>query len=253
MCDALVFGGARNLNFWDIRANVARIPEVIRRVREAQEVWDDLVGEPLSLMNTLVDREFGDRSRDLLESLVQMGLLDRYLNSEGWPEFVLCASESDPVFAWARGELSFVDLVCGAWGGVVDGRAVERSGPVVGGATQQSGADKRGVMDGVSGTNSSSGIFHRSNEDGRYARIETPVVETSPAKFDNEFETCFLKFAESVHVRRIVLLGPGNASLSRKVLNQVVRNLQVVESIESDPKLSWFWPLVRDGRLAIAN
>ena len=51
MRDALVFNGASNLDFQDIRSNVVRIPEVIARIREAQKLWDKLSTQALDLAN----------------------------------------------------------------------------------------------------------------------------------------------------------------------------------------------------------
>ena len=115
MRDALVFNGASNLDFQDIRTNVVRIPEVVQRIREAQAIWDKVSATPLDLANFIGSEDEVFLSHIKLKSfataVVQVGLLDRYLKNHKMPEFVVGAINGDSPMKVAMGQMTFFELV----------------------------------------------------------------------------------------------------------------------------------------------
>src|SRR3954468_7812438 len=99
MRDALVFNGASNLDFQDIRTNVIRIPEVVVRIREAQKIWDSIATTSLDLANFIASEDavfLGHiKLKSFATAVVQVGLLDRYLKTHALPEYLVGAVNGD--------------------------------------------------------------------------------------------------------------------------------------------------------------
>src|SRR6185312_6535748 len=115
MRDALVFNGASNLDFQDIRTNVIRIPEVVMRIREAQQIWDSLATTSLDLANFIASEDsvfLGHiKLKAFATAVVQVGLLDRYLKSNKLPEYVVGTVNGDSPLLVALGKITFQEMV----------------------------------------------------------------------------------------------------------------------------------------------
>src|SRR5689334_8546498 len=76
MFDALIFSTVNALEFNEVRQDVIRIPEVIGRVREAQDIWDARAPMSLDLVNFIGsdDRTFLSnlRLKNLATAVIQM-------------------------------------------------------------------------------------------------------------------------------------------------------------------------------------
>lgn len=234
MREALVFNGASNLDFQDIRANVIRIPEVIMRIREAQQIWDRVSTTPLDLANFIASEDSVFLShiklKNFASAVVQVGLLDRYLKSHKMPEFVIGAINGDSPMKVAIGQISFYELVS-------ESLAVTSVRP----KTPVASALDLPVLAGVQLVEYA--IFRR-NESGEYERIQSE---------SREMERMIVDVVDEHEVNRLIMVGPGNSVSGRKVLDLTARDVQVLESIDLDPMLSWFWSSLKENRLAIAN
>jgi hypothetical protein len=235
MSDALVFNGACNLDFQEIRTNVIRIPEVIARIREAQKIWDTLAVTSLDLANFIASEDavfLGHiKLKSFATAVVQVGLLDRYLKSNRLPEFVLGTINGDSALLVALGKVSFLELV--AESSALTGTA-GRPQP------EASGGFELPVLAGVQLCEY--GIYRR-NEKGEYLR------QMSDSR---EIERMLVELVDQYDVKKLLMIGPGN-SIFKKILDLTSRDVQVLESIDMDPMLSWFWSHLKENRLAIAN
>ncbi len=234
MRDALVFNGASNLDFHDIRTNVVRIPEVVMRIREAQQVWDKVSSTPLDLANFVGSEDDVFLSHIKLKSfataVVQVGLLDRYLKNYKMPEFVVGAINGDSPMKVAIGHMTFFDLVS---------QSLANNGPKP--RVPVANALDLPILAGVQLVEYA--VFAR-NSEGKFERKDSEI---------RELERMIVDLVDQHEVNKLVMVGPGNSVSGRKVLDLTSRDVQVLESIDLDPMLSWFWTNLRENRLAIAN
>lgn len=238
MRDALIFNGASNLDFQEIRANVIRIPEVVQRIREAQKIWDGGSPTPLDLANFIGSEDEVFLSHIKLKSfataVVQVGLLDRYLKSHDMPEFVVGAINGDSPMKVAIGHIAFQDLIG-------QSTALTSTRPRTPTAAPAASALDLPILAGVQLVEYA--IFKR-GADGTYAR---------QANDTRELERMIVDLVDDQEVNKLVMVGPGSSVSGKKVLDLTARDVQVLESIDLDPMLSWFWSNLRENRFAIAN
>jgi hypothetical protein len=235
MREALVFNGASNLDFQDIRTNVVRIPEVVQRIREAQDIWDKVSSVPLDLANFIGSEDDVFLSHIKLKSfataVVQVGLLDRYLKTHKMPEYVLGAINGDSPMKVAIGLMTFFELVSES---AACNTSRQPKQPVA-------NALDLPILAGVQLAEHA--VFLR-NAEGVYERQASEV---------REVEKMLVDLVDAHEVNKFVMVGPGNSISGKKVLDLTARDVQVLESIDLDPMLSWFWSNLRENRLAIAN
>jgi len=235
MRDALVFNGASNLDFQDIRSNVVRIPEVIARIREAQKLWDKLSTQALDLANFINSEDsvfLGHiRLKSFASAVVQVGLLDRYLKSHDLGEFMIGAINGDSPLKVALGIVSFEQMVSDS--ALASGT---RLMAVPNGASA-------GDLPVLAGVQLAEYAVYRRDEQGCYLRLN---VDT------REAEKMILGLVDDFEVRKLVMVGPGNSVFGKSSSMILERDIQLLESIDLDPMLSWFWSRL-DSRMAIAN
>lgn len=234
MRDALVFNGASNLDFQDIRTNVIRIPEVVMRIREAQAIWDKVSSTPLDLANFIASEDSVFLSHIKLKSfataVVQVGLLDRYLKTHRMPEYVVGAINGDSPMRVAVGEITFTQLV-------TESLALNSARP----RTPVANALDLPVLAGVQLVEFA---IYCKNQSGAYERQVTEVKEV---------ERMIVELVDQKDVNKLVMVGPGSSVSGKKILDLTSRDVQVLESIDLDPMLSWFWSNLKESRLAVAN
>jgi hypothetical protein len=234
MRDAIVFNKISNLDFQDIRTNVIRIPEVVARVREAQKIWDTLSGTPLDLANFIGSEDaifLGNiKLKAFASAVVQAGLFDRYLKNHAAPEFLVGVVNGDSALKYAAGSQNFFDLVA-------ESPAVSNVVPA------RAPSALPGDIPMLSGVHLAEyAVFQRTAE-GTYQRLELDA---------RELDTMILDLVDRHGICRLVSVGPGN-TLGKRAHDLASRDVQVLESIDLDPMLSWFWQNLRENRLAIAN
>lgn len=237
MREALVFNGASNLDFQEIRSNVIRIPEVVSRIREAQKIWDQKAQMPLDLANFLSadDAVFLNniRLKGFATAVVQVGLLDRFLRNHRLPDYLVGASNGDSALKVAAGLISFEEMVSQSPALTnLASRQVKGS--------SQSPSLELPVLTGI-----------QLVEYSVFKRTETGV-EAVPAE-SRDMEKMVVELVERLDVERLIMVGPGHAIFGRKMRELTDREVQVLESIDADPLLSWFWGELKENRVAVAN
>lgn len=234
MRDALVFNGASNLDFQDIRSNVIRIPEVIQRIRQAQEIWDKQSGFPLDLATFVASEDnvfLGHiRLKSFATAVVQVGLLDRYLRNNKLPEFVVGASNGDSPLKVATGQISFEEMV--ATSPSVTNLATRSLKPAGAGGLELP------VLTGIQLVEYAT--FQKAEEDFRIVPCES-----------RDMEKMVVELVENHDVERLIMVGPGHSIFGRKMRELTAREVQVLESIDLDPMLTWFWANLKEDRLAV--
>lgn len=230
MRDCVVFNGHNSLDFQDVRFNVIRIPEVMKRIQQAQEIWDqqDVAGFDLANFMASEDRLFlgNIKLKSLAAAIVQIGLYDRYVRYHSVPDFFIGSSTGDaPVFV-AVGRQDFSDMVR-------ESAALRVARPI---APVQLADDPQ--LSGMSLAHYAA--FQNMEENGKYAYTELDGD-------GRDIHRVVLKILEEHEVKRFVNIGPGNLLLSRFRPELEMVDIQVLESIDMDPMLSWFWSKMRDG------
>lgn len=236
MRDALVFNGASNLDFQDIRSNVIRIPEVIQRIRQAQQIWDSLSETSLDLATFIGSEDnvfLGHiRLKSFATAVVQVGLLDRYLRNHKMPEFVIGASNGDSPLKVATGQMTFEEMI--STSPSVTNVAARSLKSVAGGGLELP------VLTGI-----------QLVEYGALQQTDEGFSAVTCASRD--LEKMVVELVEQHEVERLIMVGPGHSIFGRKMRELTEREVQVTESIELDPMLTWFWSSLKDTRLAVAN
>jgi len=235
MRDALVFNCACQLDFQEVRANVIRIPEVVDRIRQAQKIWDSAALQPLDITNFIASDDSiflrQIRLKSFATAVVQVGLLDRYLRSHAMPEFLVGTVNGDAPLNVAIGRMSFVDLIM-------------ESAALAGGSEPNLRVLPAGELPVLSGVQLSEYAVYRANASSVYEREHLQA---------RDIESMLVELVDHHAVNKIITVGPGNAVLGRKIAELTSQEVHVLESIDLDPLLTWFWAGQRENRLAIAN
>ncbi len=236
MREALVFNATSNLDFHDVRSHVVRIPEVIDRIRQAQKIWDEISDAPFDLATFVSadDNLFLShiRLKSFAAAIVQVGLTDRYLRRHHRPDFIVGAMNGDTAVKVATGEISFEDMV--RTSSSLSHIYSRHSKPVM-------SSIETPVLAGIQLVEFAA---YQKSERG-YERI--PMAS-------RELEKMVADLVETKDVERVITIGPGHSLFSRQLRELTGRDVQMLESIELDPMLYWFWSMVQDDRgTAIAN
>ncbi|MCB0378845.1 MAG: hypothetical protein KDD33_10155 [Bdellovibrionales bacterium] len=113
----LIFAGRRGLDEASARWMSARIPQVSQKIKRAQSLIDEVLGDQSSvdLLSYLLssDQEFlGHPSlRVLMGAVVQVGLFERFIASRPRPEFMLGKTNGISALEVCAGKKSFDELV----------------------------------------------------------------------------------------------------------------------------------------------
>ncbi len=235
--DALVFGGANALDFSDVRLGVIRIPEVSLRIEEAQEIWDENCGSGFSFHHFLGSDDqifFKNLSLKTLSlSVVQLGLFDRFKRIFHRPQVLIGNVKNDSALMVAAGLMTFQELITSsrACHMVRPLSHLQPVGDLVlnGPILPQFQAFERMTVSVQTANGSAAAVAPA--EVARMTAIGEPNMSLK-------------KILESViderRIERIIHVGPG--LIDRSLVSEFeARDLQIVESIDIDPMLSWFW------------
>lgn len=220
MFDALIFSTVNALEFSEVRQDVIRIPEVIGRVREAQEIWDARAEASLDLVNFIGsdDRSFLSnlRLKNLATTVIQLGLLDRFLKQNELPKVLVGLSNGDSALKVASGQMTFKELVqnSGAIGGA-------KPSPVA-------GFGNLPMLCGVALA-----------EFGLLQMVDGEAKIILDGEMD--LKRLMTKIGEMPEVKSVVVVGPG-ATHAQTLLRDIAdKTVKVTDSVTLDPILSWFW------------
>lgn len=222
--DALIFNSANALNFHDIRLNVIRIPEVGLTIREAQNIWDTLNPSVLDLTNFIGsdDQTFLShiKLKNFASAIVQVGLLRRFLKYNELPKYLIGTVNDDAPLLVALEQISFVELVASSEAFPKERQAsANPSGPLLSGVKLDEFA-----------------VFKR-HENGHVSRLS---FETRDVQKMAE------QLAQQEGLRSFIFIGPGT-------WGKPVPGVTMIESIDLDPHLGWFWERGKENKFAVAN
>lgn len=223
MFDAVVFSSVNALEFLEVRRNVVRIPEVIRRIREAQAIWDEVSPQNLDLLNFVGSDDsvfLGHlRLKNLTTAVIQLGLFERFLNQNGGegPRFALGLVNGDSALKVATRQQTFDELI--------------RQSPALS-APRAALALQIGGLPVLSGISLAEFGLCEMCEEGA-----NPLVEG-----EMDLRRTMSVLAEKKEIEKVIVIGPGAGHVQAMLKELRKASVEVVDSIELDPVLAWFWP-----------
>lgn len=233
MKEVVIFNGSSCLDFSDLRLNALRIPEVMARVRRTQQVWDYAEMPNLEWANFLSSEDSvflnSIRYKSLAAGVIQLGLFDRYVRQHRCPDYFLGDLKEDSPVKVAAGLESFEDFLLHsrAFRGVSHLELAPQAGvPILAGISLA----ELGVLIRCEDTE---GV----EEGGPPYRI----LKTE----GSDVQSLLSELIEGQGVQRFVNIGPGTQLVHKGQEVLAVTDVQVLESIDIDPLLSWFWPEMR--------
>lgn len=235
---AYVFAGRNGLDHAHTRVHVVRIPEVSLRVREAQKILDGLELPHLDLLNYIASEDDtflrNIQLKSLAAAIVQVGLYDRARKLPVYrPQILVGNVNGDSALATVIGRQSFEEMVRGS-------AAVE---------TLRSDTERLVVVrPELPAAPLLSGVSLVEYETVEW-REEGGSFETLQSG-DMDIAKLFRSLVEARGVRGFVNIGPSGLA-SRELWD--TEDLEVVDSIELDPMLNWFWREVRPEAWAFAT
>lgn len=213
---AIVLNQGKPLDFVEVRQQVARIPEVVSRLREAQSIWDKCQScGDVNFFETLIsddDKYFSSRAiRSLLTSVVQLGLYDRLSKRSGQAPLIIGNVRNESVVKVIAGVMSLEELICNS----------------------RVNTNKKSKLELLQG-----------QEFALFEAYELVEEAYQPAGEASENLQSLLSWvAENRSIKQFVTVGPGSIDFSKNA--GMLSEVSFIESIDSDPMLSWFWQGVK--------
>ena len=225
---ALVFAGRNGLDFVDLRMNVVRIPEVSLRIAHAQSILDsmDLPRTELMALMAADDEHFfrNIALKGLLAAVVQVGLFDRYRQTQTLPEFMVGNSNGDSAMMVCSGLMSFEDMVRNSLA-IGTLRPADKIAPMA--------VHPVPLLSGLSLT--------------EYGAFELKADEAGAMKYQavKDSSMDLRRIVNSLHanygVSLFVNVGPASSLRVSDYRMLGTGDLESLDSIELDPMLGWFW------------
>jgi len=236
MKSVLVFGDANALDFAEVRLAVLRIPEVSLRIEEAQEAWDSFCGSDFSFHHFLAsdDQVFYKNLslKTLALAIVQLGLFDRFRRLFCAPKIMVGNVKNDSALMVATGLMNFSELVTSS-------RACHMVRPMAHLQPVENIMLNGPILPQYQ-------AFVRA--DGAAGAAETSPLATSIGEPDMDLRKVLEKVVDDERLDRIIHIGPG--LIDRALIAGLEpREVQIVESIDVDPMLSWFWSDLQKGSM----
>ena len=265
----VVFAGRNGLDFIELRLGAVRIPEVSLRIREAQNILDQLEVERVDLLgSTITEDEAFYRNikiKSLLAAIVQVGLYDRLLKTQRVPDVLIGNSNGDSALLVCAGQITFENMVkssaalqtlapretSDAAKQLASGMPGSNVLPL--GASGSNGFTVTTLMPGASAPllpsaslPSLAGVslteyraFVRA-EDGGMVEIGQPVMD---------MKRLVTEVVEHQGVSRFINIGPAVAIpiAEYEAIAEMAGadEVTIIDSIDLDPMLNWFWKQMR--------
>ncbi|MEO0337102.1 MAG: hypothetical protein AAF202_11950, partial [Pseudomonadota bacterium] len=179
------------------------------------------------------------RYKSLAACIVQVGLFDRYLRYNKSPQFMVGNINGDSALQVACGVISFESMIKRS-AAFADSTVEEKPQEVI---SLQAGSEP--VLSGFSLTEYA--VFTHIQPEDRveseppYAKIE--IDQMGVTKIVH-------KLVDEHSLNQVVNIGPGNLLVSRTGEDLILDQLAILESIDLDPMLSWFWPELKQATVA---
>ncbi len=210
MRDCVIFQIGDCLDQFSIRSKATRIPEVMKCIYETQQIYDNQGIGGFDLANFLLSEDVHFLNhfqlRRLSVAVVQIGLYQRYLRQNSYPDFLIGTLSADSPVEVASGEKSFFDMVLQSPG-------MRTIRPL-------------SIAEDDNDMNLPFQAFQKS--DLSYHPLDMPGADLKSA---------ITLLAEKFLVQRFVTIGPKN--LDRNQFDFL--DIQTIDSVDLDPLLSWFW------------
>ena len=188
---------------------------------EAQKILDIHIPD-LNFHSILFSEHIQDiQLKSLLQTLIQVGLYKRFIKKFPAPHYLAGNSNGDSSLKVCSGKLSL-------------NKMVEKSAFV-----ESMTAEKKNKPLRSQSTPVLSG--RALNEYSIYQLGENSSYQVCESEF-HDMDALIKKLFDFYEVQRLITIGPGGISHQEELLSL---GRQVVESIELDPMLSWFWPQVQ--------
>ncbi|MFK8139097.1 MAG: hypothetical protein AB8E15_12110 [Bdellovibrionales bacterium] len=234
---AAIFSTAGVLDFEELRSSIVRIPEVLSHLKEAQKYIDRSVKEAPDLVQFLTSEDSifwrNNKYRQICVAVVQLALYKRYLKYHPNADFILSINKPDNPIKTLTGEMRMGEFVINM--------ALKEE--------EEAELDNIAFLDGdmpqlSKGISMPDYQVFRKNEEGNF------ILE------DNE-KRSLMEILEELRdeesVKRFVNLGPGKSVSGTAMQDLQTKELNILESIDIDPMLSWFWSSVSPSSYQIAN
>ena len=218
----LLFAGRGGLDDTNNRQSILRIPEVSRKIKEAQRLLDQTLDPSVHIdlfaFLNAPDNEFNSNTslKSLVAATVQVGLFERLVKYRNRPEFLIGRNNGCSAMMVCADLQSFEDFVLTSKyckENTLMARFTQQNSPLTGMEMEEFGSLQW-------------------NPDGYYEKKE--VEKKQAAEILEEISTDHL-IAQCIHV------GPSTESMERAIQNQGLYNIASMNSIEIDPILNTFW------------
>lgn len=219
MFDALVLSTVNALEFFETRRNVIRIPEVTSRLREAQSLWDQVSDQNLDLSNFIASDDGifmrNLRMKNLASSLIQLGLVDRFLRRHPMPHLIAGLMNGDTALKVLAGQQTFAEFVQQS---TAHGRS-------------RSLSMSMGTLPVLAGISLAEFGLYREGDEGYELVMERQM----------DFRHVLEEMIFEHRARRLAVVGPGAGHIQSLLRETQVKNIEIVDVTTLDPALSWFW------------
>ena len=246
MKKALIFYHYNRVDFVDLRTNVVRIPEVLKRIHEAQDIWLSLGYKEKNILNSIylddslfwMDRVF----KDFVFSIIQVGLFDRYIKQNEKPYLMLGEGHESSAIRCCAGFLSFKDLVL-SYGRKINyfsslGISADLDFQDLG-THQVTNQDSHMVKAGNFPVKNMKNSIGTSWENIRVFQSHGPSYKEKACCF-SDLKEALNDLKKTQSVSHFINIGPC-AELSRLQKQFKPFSFELVDFIDTDPALSWFW------------
>lgn len=230
--NAVVFCGQGGLDCQELRVGVLRIPEVTLRLREAQQYLDSQGINQIDLMNFICSEDdvfLRDKIlRSLSASIVQIGLRDRLLRSQKQLDFLVGSSSGESALRVCAGRMEFSSLVQ---------NAVEK----------WLSAHSAKVIPLVMDSSNSGSTVGNGDYQAYSARVDEggQIRYTSVREGISDLKQILSLLREEYGITRFISIGPAYLLRPEDVSQFAMDEIEILDSIELDPMLGWFWVTIR--------
>ncbi|MAF90697.1 MAG: hypothetical protein VX583_02970 [Bdellovibrionota bacterium] len=234
MKSAVLFANTGVLDFLELRTSIVRIPEVIAKLKEAQTFLDRAIKDAPDLIQFITsdDQVFWSRKRirQIAVGIVQLGLYERYVKRYGEAAHLLASDKEENPVQVLSGKMRLGEYVIN-----LAMREDDKSKVV-------SMEDQALLSKGISMPDFQ--LFQKDQE-GFFVLVEEGKKQA--------LNDLLMKLRDEKNTKQFVNIGPGQ-SISGSALNELVdKELNIMESIDLDPMLSWFWDISSPYCYQLAN
>lgn len=224
---AYIFAGRNGLDQAAARANVLRIPEVSLRVREAQTLLDQ-VDLPRLDLHTYISADDDTflrniKLKSLAAAIVQVGLYERALKYQTRkPDILAGNSNGDSALNVVAGRQNFQALV-------------QRGLALMGPRSPEDAVAQR--PNGLEAAPLLAGLGLAEYEALTLQNSSVKTVRTG----DMDFKKLMQVLIDEQGVDTFVTIGPCPPLVAKELVEHSSGNITLLDSIELDPMLTWFW------------